>query len=202
MPTTRAPRANPRAAINEGREEEKITSILVSSQRLIVTSWFAITLAAGMRVRRIWREKRVLVMTLAMNMAKTSQSCLKDFVKTKFRKIMLPQKQGNTFFYFPVPFACSPHLVPRFRSILASQQSYNPITEILVIYACRSLALNTPVNRPISIYLNSNLAKRLVEIKPKRCIIHYGASRWFFFCFRPYASLVWILILKTSRLDY
>ena len=35
-------------------------------------------------------------MTLAMNMAKTSQSCLEDFVKTKFRKIMLPQKQGNT----------------------------------------------------------------------------------------------------------
>ena len=96
---TRAPRANPRAAINEGREEEKITSILVSSQRLIVTSWFAIALAAGMRlmrVRRIWREKSVLVMTLAMNMAKTSQSCLEDFVKTKFRKIMLPQKQGNT----------------------------------------------------------------------------------------------------------
>ena len=50
---TRAPRTNPRAAINEGREEEKITSILVSSQRLIVTSWFAIALAAGMRVRRI-----------------------------------------------------------------------------------------------------------------------------------------------------
>ena len=35
-------------------------------------------------------------MTLAMNMAKTSQACLEDFVKTKFRKIMLPQKQGNT----------------------------------------------------------------------------------------------------------
>ena len=96
VPSTRAPRANPRAAINEGREEEKITYILVSSQRLIVTSWFAIALAAGMRVTRIWREQRVLVMTLAMNMAKTSQSCLEDFVKTKFRKIMLPQKQGNT----------------------------------------------------------------------------------------------------------
>ena len=80
-------------------------------------------------------------------------------------------------FYFPVPFACSPHLVPRFSNILASLQSYNPITEILVIYACRSLALNTPVNRPISIYLNSNLAKKCGEIKQKNlCIIHYGDS--------------------------
>lgn len=34
-------------------------------------------------------------MMLAMNMEKTSQSCLQDFVKTISRKIMLLQKQAN-----------------------------------------------------------------------------------------------------------
>ena len=33
-------------------------------------------------------------MMLAMNMAKTNQSCLKDFVQTKFRKIMLPKNKA------------------------------------------------------------------------------------------------------------